>query len=114
MKEDEIRREGMGVLLGTARGSIHDARMLIIEYNGAVKEKAPLALVGKGITFDTGGITSKAKQRHVVHEIRFIGSCCGSRHTFSSLKRGENINIVGVMPLSENMPAADAIRPGDV
>ena len=114
MKEDEIRREGMGVLLGTARGSIHDARMLIIEYNGAEKEKAPLALVGKGITFDTGGITLKQNSGMWYMKSDLSGAAAVAGTLLASSKRGENINIVGLMPLSENMPAADAIRPGDV
>ena len=114
MKEDEIRSEGMGVLLGTARGSIHDARMLIIKYNGAVKEKAPLALVGKGITFDTGGITLKPNSGMWYMKSDLSGAAAVAGTLLAASKRGENINIVGVMPLSENMPAADAIRPGDV
>lgn len=114
LDEEDIRRKGMGVLLGTARGSIHDVRMLVISYTGGDRKDAPLALVGKGITFDTGGISIKSNTNMWYMKSDLSGAAAVAGTMLATAKRGENINVVGVMPLSENMPAADAIRPGDV
>lgn len=114
MNEADIRREGMGVLLGTARGSVHDVRMLVVSYNGGEKDAAPLALVGKGITFDTGGISLKQNTNMWYMKSDLSGAAAVAGTLLATAKRGEAINVVGIMPLSENMPAADAIRPGDV
>ncbi|MBC6402016.1 MAG: leucyl aminopeptidase [Hyphomonadaceae bacterium] len=114
LDEADMRRYGMGVLLGTARGSVHDGRMLIVNYTGGTPGDAPLALVGKGVTFDTGGISLKPNANMWYMKSDLSGAAAVAGTLLATAKRGENINVVGVMPLSENMPAADAIRPGDV
>lgn len=114
MDEAAIRRQGMGVLLGTARGSVHDVQMLVVSYTGGTRGDAPLALVGKGITFDTGGISLKPNTNMWYMKSDLSGAAAVAGTLLATAKRGENINVVGIMPLSENMPAADAIRPGDV
>ncbi len=110
----EMEREGMGAILGVGKGSVHDPRLLILEYNGAASSEAPLALVGKGITFDTGGISLKPNSGQWLMKSDLSGAAAVAGTLISTAKRGADINLVGVMPLAENMPDGKAIRPGDV
>jgi len=114
LEADDIRREGMGALMGVGKGSINDPRLLVISYTGAPSNEAPLALVGKGITFDTGGISLKSNNNMWMMKADLSGAAAVAGTVFAAAKRGEEINLVGLMPLAENMPAMDAIRPGDV
>ena len=109
----EMEREGMGAILGVGKGSVHDPRLLILEYNGAGND-APLALVGKGITFDTGGISLKPNSGQWLMKSDLSGAAAVTGTLISTAKRGASINLIGVMPLAENMPDGKAIRPGDV
>jgi len=111
---DAIRERGMGVLMGVGQGSIHDPRLLIIEYRGSDQDDAPIALVGKGITFDTGGISIKSNDNMWTMKSDLSGAAAVAGAVLAAARRGEDINVVGVMPLAENMPSQDAIRPGDV
>src|SRR6056297_433013 len=111
---DAIRERGMGALMGVGQGSIHDPRLLVIEYRGADDEEAPVALVGKGITFDTGGISLKPNENMWYMKSDLSGAAAVAGAVLAAAKRGEDINVVGLMPLAENMPSQDAIRPGDV
>jgi len=114
MGKRELEREGMGAILGVGKGSIHDPRMMILEYNGAARNDAPLALVGKGITFDTGGISLKPNTGQWLMKSDLSGAAAVGGAVIAAAKRGADINLVGVMPLAENMPSGNAIRPGDV
>jgi len=109
-----IRELGMGALMGVGQGSIHDPRLLVVEYRGAGGNEAPVALVGKGITFDTGGISLKANEDMWYMKSDLSGAAAVAGTVLAAARRGEDINVVGVMPLAENMPSQDAIRPGDV
>ena len=109
----EMERAGMGAILGVGKGSVHDPRLLILEYSGA-GDDAPLALVGKGITFDTGGISLKPNSGQWLMKSDLSGAAAVAGTLISTAKRGADINLVGVMPLAENMPDGKAIRPGDV
>ncbi len=109
-----IRREGMGALMGVGKGSINDPRLMVIQYNGDPQGGAPLALVGKGITFDTGGTSLKSNSGMWLMKSDLSGAAAVAGTVLAAAKRREKINLVGVMPLAENMPAQDAIRPGDV
>jgi leucyl aminopeptidase len=111
---DAIRERSMGALMGVGQGSIHDPRLLIIEYRGSDDDRAPLALVGKGITFDTGGISLKPNEDMWYMKSDLSGAAAVAGAVLAAAKRGEDINVVGLMPLAENMPSQDAIRPGDV
>jgi len=111
---DAIRERGMGALMGVGQGSIHDPRLLVVEYRGAGRSDAPIALVGKGITFDTGGISLKPGENMWYMKSDLSGAAAVAGAVLAAAKRGEAINVVGVMPLAENMPSQDAIRPGDV
>lgn len=110
----DMKKNNMGALLGVGQGSIHDPRLLVIEYKGAQKDNAPIALVGKGITFDTGGISLKPNNGMWAMKADLSGAAAVAGTMLAIASREEAINVVGLMPLAENMPAEDAIRPGDV
>lgn len=110
----DMRKHNMGALIGVGQGSIHDPRLLVIEYKGADENDAPVALVGKGITFDTGGISIKQNNGMWAMKSDLSGAAAVAGTLLAAAQRGEKINLVGLMPLAENMPAEDAIRPGDV
>lgn len=110
----EMRRKNMGALIGVGQGSIHDPRLVIVSYTGAAKNDDPIALVGKGITFDTGGISIKSNTGQWKMKSDLSGAAAVAGTVYAAAKRGENVNLVGVMAMAENMPARDAIRPGDV
>ena len=114
MGKRELEREGMGAILGVGKGSVHDPRLMILEYTGAGATDAPLALVGKGITFDTGGISLKPNSGQWLMKSDLSGAAAVGGAVIAAAKRGAEINLVGVMPLAENMPSGNAIRPGDV
>jgi leucyl aminopeptidase len=110
----DIKKLKMGALEGVGQGSIHDPRLLVIKYTGSKKADAPIALVGKGITFDTGGISLKKNTGMWAMKSDLAGAAAVAGTLYASAQRGENINLIGFMPLAENMPSQDAIRPGDV
>ncbi len=110
----EMARFNMGALMGVGKGSIHDPRLVVVEYMGDRGGSAPIALVGKGITFDTGGISIKGNSGMWLMKADLSGAAAVAGTVYAAAKRGENINLVGVMAMAENMPAEDAIRPGDV
>lgn len=100
--------------MGVGMGSVHEPKLLVIEYRGADKDTAPLALVGKGITFDTGGISIKPNSGMWAMKSDLSGAAAVAGTMLAAASRGEEVNLVGLMPLAENMPAGNAIRPGDV
>ncbi|MEO6582012.1 MAG: leucyl aminopeptidase [Sphingomicrobium sp.] len=105
---------GMGALIGVAQGSVRDPRLLILRWNGGKPGTAPLALVGKGVTFDTGGISIKPAQgmEMMKWDMGGAGAVVGA---FKALAlRKAKANVVGVCGLVENMPSGNAQRPGDV
>ena len=105
---------GMGALLGVAQGSIRDPRLLILKWNGGEAGVAPTAFVGKGVTFDTGGISIKpaAGMEAMKWDMGGAGAVVGA---FKALAlRKAKANVVGICGLVENMPGGNAQRPGDV
>lgn len=110
----DMQRLNMGALMGVGQGSVHDPALLIVEYRGAGKNDAPVALVGKGITFDTGGTSLKKNDGMWAMKSDLSGAAAVAGTLLSVAKRGAEVNVVGLMPLAENMPSGDAIRPGDV
>ncbi len=110
---NDMEKLNMGAILGVGQGSIHEPRLLIVEYMGGDKDKAPIALAGKGVTFDTGGISLKpnANMWQMKSDLSGAAAVAGTMYAIAS--RQEAANVVGLMPLAENMPAEDAIRPGD-
>ncbi|HXV41034.1 MAG TPA: leucyl aminopeptidase [Steroidobacteraceae bacterium] len=109
-----IRRLKMGSFLSVTRGSDEPPRLLVLEYRGGRRGAAPVALVGKGITFDTGGIS--LKQPPGMDEMKF--DMTGAASVFGALKAlatiGAALNVVGIVPTCENMPSGRATKPGDI
>ena len=109
----DMERLGMGALLSVARGSHQPAKLIALEYEGK-PGSAPIALVGKGITFDTGGISIKPAA--AMDEMKY--DMCGAASVLGTLKAVAEmklpLNVVGVIPTTENMPGGNATRPGDI
>ena len=105
---------GMGALLGVAQGSARPARLLALRWNGGAAGVQPTAFVGKGVTFDTGGISLKppAGMEDMKWDMGGAGAVAGA--LLAMAKRGAKANVVGVCGLVENMPDGKAQRPGDV
>ncbi|RMX05994.1 leucyl aminopeptidase [Corticibacter populi] len=110
----EIERLKMGAFLAVAQGSVQEPQFIELHYQGAAKGEAPVVLVGKGVTFDTGGISIKPAAG--MDEMKF--DMCGAASVlgvFQALIRLQpKINVVGLIPATENMPGGKAIKPGDV
>ena len=113
LDEDEMSDLGMGALLGVGQGSVRDSRILAIRWNGGGDE-APTALVGKGVTFDTGGISIKPGAGMEDMKWDMGGSAAVAGGMLALVKRKAKANVVGVVGLVENMPDGNAQRPGDV
>ena len=107
-----IVKEGMGALLAVAQGSAEEPRFIALEYKGA--SGAPVVLVGKGVTFDTGGISIKPAQsmEDMKYDMSGAAAVLGTFEMLGRLK--PKIHVVGLVPSAENMPSANAYRPGDV
>jgi len=107
-----IVREKMGALLSIAQGSAEEPRFITLEYKGA--DGAPVVLVGKGVTFDTGGISIKPAQN--MEEMKFdMSGAAAVLGTFEMLGRLKpKVHVVGLIPSTENMPSGTAVKPGDV
>ena len=112
--EDEMRALGMGALLGVSQGSPRAPRLLAMKWNGGAAGEQPAAFVGKGVTFDTGGISIKpaAGMEDMKWDMGGAGAVAGTMLALA--RRGAKANVVGVCGLVENMPDGNAQRPGDV
>lgn len=113
LDEAQMRALNMGSILSVSQGSRRPARMMIVEYRGA-GNAAPLALVGKGITFDTGGISLKPGAGMEAMRGDMSGAAAVMGAAYAVAKRGAKANIVAIAALAENMPGDNASRPGDV
>ncbi len=113
--EKQMTKLGMGSLLGVGQGSARESKLVIMNWKGATKAKAKtLALVGKGVTFDTGGISLKPAggMEQMKWDMGGAGAVVGAMHALAARKA--KANVVGIVGLVENMPGANAQRPGDV
>src|SRR6184192_2361602 len=110
----EMRQENMGALLAVAQGSQQEPRFIVLEYRGAGAADAPVALVGKGVTFDSGGISIKPAQN--MEDMKFdMSGAAAVLGTFEAIGRLEpRLNVVGIIPSTENLPSGTAVKPGDV
>ena len=112
--ERQLERDGFGGILAVGRGSSQPPRLIQIEYKGAAKKETPIALIGKAVTFDTGGISIKPGA--AMDEMKWdkMGGCAvlGIMIAAASLKLP--LNLVAMIPAAENMPGPDAYRPGDI
>ncbi len=109
-----VEKLGMGAFVAVARGSDEPLRFIVLRYQGAGKKDAPVVLVGKGITFDTGGISIKPSAE--MDEMKFdMGGAASVLGTFRALAELQpKLNVVGLIPACENMPDGRATKPGDV
>jgi leucyl aminopeptidase len=114
LTERQVAALGMGSFLAVAQGSAEPSRFIVLKYSGAVKTEAPTVLVGKGITFDTGGISIKpaAEMDEMKYDMAGAASVLGVFRALGELQPA--INVVGLIPSCENMPDGRAIKPGDV
>jgi leucyl aminopeptidase len=114
LDEKEMAALGMGALLGVAQGSVRPARLLVMEWNGGNAGERPTAFVGKGVTFDTGGISIKPAggMEDMKWDMGGAGAVTGAMLALAGRKA--KANVVGVCGLVENMPDGNAQRPGDV
>ncbi len=114
LDEAALEEEGMNALLAVARGSTEEPRLVVARYNGGDADEPPVALVGKGVTFDSGGISIKPGQ--AMDEMKY--DMCGAASVLGTLRAvaemGLPLNVVGVVPAVENMPDGSALKPGDV
>jgi len=114
LEEARMQRLGMGALLSVSRGSRQPAKLIVMEYKGGKAKDKPVVLVGKGLTFDAGGISLKpaAEMDEMKYDMCGGASVLGTLHTAIQLKLP--INLVGIVPASENLPDGDANKPGDI
>jgi leucyl aminopeptidase len=114
LNEKQMRELGMGSLLSVAAGSEQPARLIIMEYKGGKRGEQPVVLVGKGITFDSGGISLKPGPK--MDEMKYdMGGAASVFGTFRALAElALPINVVGLVAAAENMPSGRATKPGDV
>ncbi|HEX4235302.1 MAG TPA: leucyl aminopeptidase [Caldimonas sp.] len=114
LDKKEIEKLGMGAFLAVAQGSAEPPRFIVARYDGAAKSQAPVVLVGKGITFDTGGISLKpgAEMDEMKFDMCGAASVLGTLAAVASLKA--RVNVVVLVPTCDNMPSGRAVKPGDV
>ena len=114
LERADMEKLGMYSLLSVARGAHQPPKLIVLRYAGAAKSKKPLVLVGKGITFDTGGISLKpgAEMDEMKFDMSGAGSVLGTIRALAGMRAP--VNVVGVVPTCENMPDGAATRPGDI
>lgn len=114
MNEADMKKLGMGSLLSVSRGSRQPAKLITLQYNGGKAGEKPVALVGKGVTFDSGGISLKPGA--AMDEMKY--DMCGAASVLGTLKAciamKLPVNVVGIIPATENLPDGDASKPGDI
>ena len=114
LEEKDMQKLGMGSFLAVTRGSEHPAKLITLEYSGADKKQKPIVLVGKGITFDSGGISLKpgAEMDEMKYDMCGAASVLGTMQAIAEM--GLKLNVVGVIPACENLPSGKATKPGDI
>jgi leucyl aminopeptidase len=114
LEEKDMQKLGMGSFLSVTRGSVEPAKLITMEYSGADKKQKPIVLVGKGVTFDSGGISLKpgAEMDEMKYDMCGAASVLGTMQAIAEM--GLKLNVVGVIPTCENMPGGKATKPGDI
>lgn len=114
LEEKDMQKLGMGAILAVSQGSAEDAKLICLEYKGGSKKEAPVALIGKGITFDTGGNSIKPADSMVGMKY----DMCGAATVLGTIKAAAEmklpINVVGIIAAVENMPGGTAYKPEDI
>jgi len=114
LAEKDMRELGMGALLSVTAGTVQPAYLLVMDYRGGKKSTRPVVLVGKGVTFDSGGISLKpgAKMDEMKYDMCGAASVLGVMEALAALQLP--LNVIGIVPTVENMPSGQATKPGDV
>ena len=114
LERKDMERLGMGAFLSVARASHQPPKLIVLRYPGGAKGRKPLALVGKGITFDTGGISLKpaAEMDEMKYDMSGAASVLGAMRALAGMRAP--LNVLGIIPTCENMPGGGASKPGDV
>jgi len=114
LEEKDMRKLGMGSFLSVTRGSEQPAKLITLEYHAGDKKQKPIVLVGKGITFDSGGISLKpgAEMDEMKYDMCGAASVLGTLQAIAEI--GLKLNVVGVIPACENLPSGRATKPGDI
>lgn len=114
LEEKDMETLGMGALLAVARGSHQPAKLIVLEYHGQGDTEKPVVLVGKGVTFDTGGISLKpaADLDEMKYDMGGAASVFGTLTAVAEMKLP--VNVTGIIPTTENMPGGNATKPGDI
>jgi len=114
LERKDMEKLGMGSLLAVAQGSAEPPKFIVMEHRGGPKKQKPVVLVGKGITFDTGGISLKpgADMDEMKYDMSGAGSVLGTMKAVAGMKLP--INVVGLVPTCDNMPSGTAVKPGDI
>lgn len=114
LEEKDMKKMGMGAILGVTKGSAEPAKLIVLEYRGGAKHKAPIALVGKGITFDTGGNSLKPADSMVGMKYDMCGAATVLGTLNACAELALPLNVVGIIPAVENMPGGNAYKPEDI
>ena len=112
--QKELAEEGFGALLGVAQGSVREPQLIVLEHRGGGKKEAPVALVGKGVTFDAGGISLKSADKMDEMKMDMAGGAAVIGTMLAAALLRLPINLVGIVPAVENLPSGTAYRPGDI
>jgi leucyl aminopeptidase len=114
LERSDMEKLGMGALLAVTRGSREPPKLIVLRYQGGAKTRKPLVLVGKGITFDSGGISLKpaGDMDEMKFDMSGAGSVLGTLRALAAMRAPAN--LIGIVPACENMPGGEASRPGDV
>jgi len=114
LERRDMEKLGMGALLSVTKGSLEPPKLIVLRYEGAAKKVKPVVLVGKGITFDTGGISLKpaGEMDEMKYDMSGAGSVLGTLRALAGMRAP--VNVIGLIPACENMPGGSATKPGDV
>lgn len=112
--EKQLARDGFGGILSVGQGSAHPPRFIVMEYRGGGKKEAPVALVGKAVTFDSGGISIKPSDRMDEMKWDKMGGLAVLGIMIAAAKLKLPLNLIGLVPSAENLPGPHAYRPGDI
>jgi leucyl aminopeptidase len=114
LEESHMRKLGMGAFLSVTKGTEQPAKLITLEYQGAAKTQKPIVLVGKGITFDSGGVSLKpgAEMDEMKYDMSGAASVLGTLQAIAEM--GLKLNVIGVIPSCENLPSGSATKPGDI
>jgi leucyl aminopeptidase len=114
LEREQMKKEGMGALLAVAQGSEEEPRFIALEYMAGPKKQAPLVLIGKGVTFDSGGISIKPAERmeDMKYDMSGAAGVLAALRGIAELKL--KVNVVALVPSTENLPSGRAYKPGDV